>query len=202
MLVPAVTTTTSSKEQHPMSLTVAEKEHWKDRISKRIDKKVETLLAAEPNLMDRIHREARQRALQSLGLADWQHELDDIERQKDQLEKRSRRVLKAMLAHVQGVPTEDVEDTGYGYTRDQEIKSAVANRQKVHEDELLAECDTGREILRLRREQEDLLDTVWLATSAAALKALWSKVNELLGTEPTRLERDALAIAPVDAGGE
>ena len=53
-----------------MSLTVAEKEHWKDRISRRIDKKVETLLAAEPNLMDRVHRDARQQALQSLGLAD------------------------------------------------------------------------------------------------------------------------------------
>ena len=181
-----------------MSLTVAEKQHWRERISRRIDKKIETLLAAEPNLMDRVHRDARQRALQSLGLAEWQAELDDIEHQKVTLEKRSQQVLKAMLAHVRGVPVEDLDDTHYGYCREEEVKSAVAKRQKVHEDELLGECDTGREILRLRQEQEDLLDTVWLATSAAALKTLWSKVNELLGKEPTRLERDALEIPPVD----
>jgi len=180
------------------SLTVTEKEHWKERISRRIDKRIETVLAAEPNLMDRIHRDGRQRALTSLGLAEWQSELDTIQRQKELLEKRAQQVLKAMLAHVQGVPAEDLEDTCYGYHRDEEVRSAVAKRQKVHEDELLAECDTGKEVLRLRQEQEDLLDTVWLATSAAALKTLWSKVNELLGKEPTRLERDALEILPVD----
>ena len=53
-----------------MSLTVAEKQHWKERIARRIEKKIETLLAADPNLMDRIHRDARQRALQSLGLSE------------------------------------------------------------------------------------------------------------------------------------
>jgi hypothetical protein len=181
-----------------MSLTVAEKQHWKERIARRIEKKIETLLAAEPNLMDRIHRDARQRALQSMGLADWQAELDGIEHQKETLDKRSQQVLKAMLAHVRGVPTEDIEGTCYGCYREEEVKSAVAKRQKVHEDELLGECDTGREVLRLRQEQEDLLDTVWLASSTSQLKTLWSKVNALLGTTPTQLERDALEIEPVD----
>ena len=181
------------------SLTVTEKNHWKERIARRIEKRIEGLLTAEPSLMDRIHREARQRSLQSLGLADWQAELDNIEHQKGQLEKRSQQVLKAMLAHVRGVPVEDLEDMCYGYHREEEVKSAVAKRQRVHEDELLGECDTGREILRFRQEQEDLLDTVWLASSPSQLKTLWSKVNELLGTEPTRLERDALAIPPLDA---
>ena len=40
------------------SLTVTEKNHWKERIARRIEKRVEMLLAAEPNLMDRSHREA------------------------------------------------------------------------------------------------------------------------------------------------
>ena len=180
------------------SLTVTEKNHWKDRISRRIGKRIEALEAADPNLMERIHREARQRALQSLGLAEWQAELDNIEREKEQLEKRSQHVLKAMLARVRGVPLSDLEDTCYGYRRDEEVKSAVAKRQKVHEDELLGECDTGREILRLRQEQEDLLDTVWLASSPSQLKTLWSKVNTLLGSTPTQLERDALEIPPAD----
>ena len=122
-----------------MALTVTEKEHWKDRISRRIDKRIEALEAADPNLMDRIHRDARQRALQSLGLAQWQDELDNIEREKERLEKRSKLLLRSMLAHVRGVPVDDLEDTCYGYHREEEVKSAVAKRQKVHEDELLGE---------------------------------------------------------------
>jgi hypothetical protein len=79
------------------------------------------------------------------------------------------------------------------------VKSAVVRRQKVHEDELLGECETGRQILRLREEKENLLDTIWLATSPSQLKTLWTKVAELLGSEATQLERDALAIPALDA---
>ncbi|MCA9120721.1 MAG: hypothetical protein H6822_35915 [Planctomycetaceae bacterium] len=52
----------------------------------------------------------------------------------------------------------------------------MKRRQAVHEDELLAELERGQEIVRLRQEKEDLLDTVWFATSGAQIKELWSKV--------------------------
>jgi len=184
-----------------MALTVTEKEHWRDRISHRIDKRIEQLQAAEPNLKDRIEREARTRALQSLGLAEMQAELDRIEREKAALEKQEKQTQRRMLAHVRGVPVEDLADNYYGYHCNDEVKTSVSRRQKVHEDELLAECDTGREILRLREEKENLLDTIWLATSPSQLKTLWTKVTELLSTEPTQLERDALAIPALDASG-
>ena len=96
-----------------MPLTVTEKEHWKDRISNRIEKRIEQLQAAEPNLKDRIDREARQRALQSLGLAEMQADLDRIEREKKLLEKKEKQTHRRMLAHVRGVPVEDVQDTYY-----------------------------------------------------------------------------------------
>jgi hypothetical protein len=51
-----------------MGLTVAEKQHWKERISRRIDKRIEALCAGEPNLMNRIRREARQRALRYVAM--------------------------------------------------------------------------------------------------------------------------------------
>ena len=51
-------------------LTVTEKTHWKDRIGRRIDKRIEAIYAEEPNLNDRVQRDARQRALQSLGRAE------------------------------------------------------------------------------------------------------------------------------------
>ena len=176
-------------------LTVTEKQHWKDRIARRIDKCIETLTAAEPNLMDRIQREARQRALASLGLAAWQAGLEEIERQEEALTQRKRQVERTMLAQIRGVPL-DAVDSYSGTRHCDEVERAVKRRQAVHEDELLAENPTGQQILALRREKDNLLDTVWLASCSAELKTLWSKVTELLHDEPTRLERDALAIQP------
>ena len=49
----------------------------------------------------------------------------------------------------------------------------------------------------MRREKDELLDVVWLATSGTAIRQLWQKVVELLGDEQTQLQKDALAIEPV-----
>ncbi|QDU74649.1 hypothetical protein Pan97_16610 [Bremerella volcania] len=178
-------------------LTVTEKEHWKDRIGKRIDKKIEVVSAEDPNLLDRVHREARERALASLGLSKMQQELDEVEQQKSALEKRERQIERAMLAHVRGVPVEDIDDY-HSYRYDHEVDSAVNRRQAVHEDELLAESENGQRILQLREEKDNLLDTVWLATSPKQIKELWSKVADLLGDDQTQLQRDALAIVPAE----
>jgi hypothetical protein len=176
-------------------LTVTEKEHWKGRIAKRIDKRIDALVAAEPNFFDRVHRAARERALDSLGLAEWQAELDAIAREKENLERCERRLHCTMLAHVRGVPFEQIEERYYG--RHDEVDRAIARRQAAHEDELLAESDLGRQILRLRQEKENLLDTVWLAASPANIKSLWEKVGQLLGDDSTPLQREALAIPAV-----
>ena len=177
-------------------LTVTEKEHWKERISRRIDKRIEAISAVEPNLMDRVQREARQRALASLGLAELQREQDDIEQQEKILEQRAKEVEKAMLARVRGVPVSSIEGScSYGYPS--EIENAVKKRQNVHEDELLAENETGRKILDLRHEKEELLDTIWLACSISQVKQLWQRVGDLLGDQSTKLQHDALRIEPV-----
>ena len=59
-----------NQERNMSGVTVTEKEHWKNRIALRIDKRIEAIYAAEPNLDDRVQREARDRALASLGLAE------------------------------------------------------------------------------------------------------------------------------------
>ena len=70
-------------------LTVAEKNHWKDRLSKRIDRRIETIAAEEPNLLDRVKRDARARAMQSLNVAELQADVDGIEEQEETLTKRN-----------------------------------------------------------------------------------------------------------------
>jgi hypothetical protein len=62
---------------------------------------------------------------------------------------------------------------------------------------LLEEHPLGRRILRLEREKEELLDTVWLATSPAQIKELWAKFAEVLQWEPPDLQKEALAIPAV-----
>src|SRR5579871_5513627 len=86
------------------SLTVTEKEHWNERIAKKIDKKIEAITAAEPGLLERIQRQAHQRALGSLGLAEIQTKLDTIASQTKELEKCEKRAHRAMLAAVRRVP--------------------------------------------------------------------------------------------------
>ena len=67
----------------------------------------------------------------------------------------------------------------------------------MHEEELLAEDARGRDLLHLRREKEQLRDTVWLAGAPPPLQALWAKVGELLGEAPTTLQQAALSHAPL-----
>ncbi|GAG12915.1 unnamed protein product, partial [marine sediment metagenome] len=109
-------------------LTVTEKEHWKDRIARRIDKRIEAITAGDPNFFERIERDARQRALESLGLAEHQAELDEIERQKETLEKREKRLHKTMLARIRGVEPDDLDDY-YSYRHDSEVDNAVKRRK-------------------------------------------------------------------------
>jgi len=177
------------------NLTVAEKTHWKDRIQARIDRKIEQITAGEPGLIERIKHEARGRALESLGLAAFQDELDEIAAQRAELDRRDSQVRKEMLAKVRGVSADDLDC----YTRvhdHPEIKAAITKRAAMHEEELLAGHDLGRQVLRLREEREHLLDSIWLATSPSQVRSFWQKVGELLGEEPTRLEREALSIRP------
>ena len=82
-----------------------------------------------------------------------------------------------------------------------EVRAAIGKRQSVHEEELLAEHKIGRQVLKLRVEKENLLDVIWLATSPNQVRQLWTKVGELLGDEPTQLEREALAIPPAGEEG-
>lgn len=178
-------------------LTVTEKEHWRERITRRIDKKIEAIAAEQPNLIDRVQRESREKALQSLGLAELPAEQDRLEEEESKIKKRQEAIERAMLAKVRGVPVEDI-DHHYRYGTDTEITNAIQRRQKVHEDELFAQDPIGQKILALRNEKEELLDTVWLASSPKQIKELWTKVAALLGDEQTRLQKDALAIPPVE----
>ncbi len=178
-------------------LTVAEKNHWKDRLAKRIDRRIETIAAEEPNLLDRVKREARVRAMQSLSLAELQADVDAIEKEEETLEGRKSLLHRTMLARVRRVPLETIDQHYTPSPYQNEVENAIKSRQAIHEDGLLAEYGVGRRILALRKERESLLDCVWLASSPIQVRELWARLSELLGDEQTQLQRDALLTTPV-----
>jgi hypothetical protein len=70
---------------------------------------------------------------------------------------------------------------------------AVRSRQEAFERELLSKHPLGQRILALRGEQEALLDTVWLSTSAVQIRELWRNVTELVSGELSELQQKVLA---------
>ena len=184
-----------------MGLTVTEKEHWKDRIAKRINHRTETLVAkGDPTLLQRVAKEARARAYMDLAIGSQQQELEKIKEEKTRIERRKRRLYAEQCAVLHGTGVEEeLEKCGpYGY--DKTVENAVKARAKVLEADILAESDLGKQVLALRAEMENLLDTVWLATSSGQIKELWEQVNALLELKPTALEKKALQIPPVQEG--
>jgi len=183
-----------------MALTVAEKNHWKERIAKRIEQRIETLVEKhDPTLLQRVSEEARAKAYESLGIDVQQRELEAIEKQKEEMERRQRRLRAEQRALINGTtPEEELERGGYYGRYDHEVEQAVNARAKALEADILAESDLGRQVLALRHEKDNLLDTVWLATSCKQIKELWEQVNALLELKPTTLEEKALKIAPIE----
>jgi hypothetical protein len=186
-------------------LTVTEKSHWRDRIAARIDRAAERIKARHPALFDRLTRQAHAHAVASLGLAEAYAELEAIKADEATLARRKKQAQRLMIATLRGQPIDEVADSfnvrhGGELALPYEAAEAINRRQASHQDQLLADDPIGREIARLEAEKDNLLDTVWLAISPGQIKQLWTRVAELLGDEPTTLEREALAIeAPKEA---
>lgn len=180
-----------------MTLTVKEKEHWKNRITRKIDQAIESILAADDlNYIARIKRQAKKSALESLGIAELKSEVEEIDAETKIRDKKRRMANRHMLAVVRGVDVIDIEDCGYG--EHLEVEHAVRRRSELVEKELLAKDDLGRRLLGLRRERDEMLDPVWLATSPNQIKELWATVSSVLEQESTELQKQALILDPME----
>jgi esterase/lipase superfamily enzyme len=153
------------------ALTLGEKTHWKERIAKRIDERIETIVAKQdPTLLQRVSEEARNRAYESLGINAQRKELEQLQKQKEEIEKREHRLTAEQHAIVKGTSVQAELEHGSYYHAGDAVDDAVSARAKALENDLLAENKLGQQILALRMEKENLLDTVWLATSSSQIK--------------------------------
>ncbi len=85
------------------------------------------------------------------------------------------------------------EVANYYHDVEERIERIIRQHQENTEGELTAETPLGKQIKRLQKEQEEMLDTVWLATSPKEIVNLWSRVVTMLQQPLTDLQRETLA---------
>lgn len=180
-----------------MSLTVKEKEHWKYRIERRIDRRIKEIQASEPaQVWSDMDRQARQMALDKLGIAAPAHELERLEKLREQLKRDEERLWRSAVAVIRGVDLTEVE---YASSVRYEVERQVDRHKELILDQLQAAHPKGQQIQRLQQEKDELLDTVWLATSTSQIKELWSQIAEGLQSKVTPFQQKAIAIEPFPA---
>jgi hypothetical protein len=167
-------------------------EHLLRYLRERLDRRIATLAATEPGLLQRIAQQARQRALQLLGLSELQAEWDAIAVQREGLKQRQWQVHQAMLAVVHRIPLEEAKGS-HSLRLPAPVRRALAGAEAACEEELLREHPVGQQILRLRRERAQLAQTLWLAAAPRPLQKLWHRALTLLAEEPTDLQEAVLA---------
>ena len=179
-----------------MTLTVKEKEHWKKRISMKINRRIDTLLASErPNYLKDVQVLAETKAAESLGLSKHiarKHEIDETIKQLG-IEKESILLDSAALVSEQ---SRDGLRNKSTWHLESLVNDAMSRAAKVAQHDLMSKDELGKQILLLQNEQEELLDTVWLATSPKQIRALWEVITSLIEQNPTALQQAALETDP------
>jgi hypothetical protein len=185
------------KEKH-MTITIKEKEHWKERIEAKLKKAADGLLHKEaPGLIESVKKQAAEMAARELGGEPLVAELLCLREESLVIDRRLAEVAKALDAIA--------KDAGYvnpePYRYRSELSTpgwdyAVEARQKLLESELLAKHPVGARVLRLRNEQESLLDTIWLSTSPTQIRELWKNVVALVNEELPTLQQQVLTTTP------
>src|SRR5207247_2833251 len=113
------------------------------RLGRRLDQQIAALWARDPGFQEHVRREARRRALQSLGLAELQAEWDALATQRQELARRGRRLRRALGAAVQRVAPAAAAKQAAERTED-EVRGALGLRQVISEREVRDGAERGR----------------------------------------------------------
>jgi hypothetical protein len=178
-----------------MALTVTERDHWKERIGARIEKKITAIKMARKEEFDGLRAKARENAIAALEIGDLESKRAKLKEEAERIERQRNLANRQAAAAIRGVDLAEVSQT---YGIEEEIKQAIKKRQEFELEALFATTEDGRRVLDLKRERDNLLDTVWLATSPQQVKELWQKLGAILGDEETALQKEALAIKPTE----
>lgn len=174
-----------------MAISVTEKEHIRELIEKRINAEIERISTENKQDADDIKAKARAQAIAALGLTQAIEDLDALELQLTKLnEKRSKLEHKTLeLLNI---------DISRNYNRNprQAIDAKIASASVSYEKTLIDAHPKLMKINELKAEKDNLLQTIWIATSNTQVKQMFDYLNALLGTKPTAFEQMAQKIPP------
>jgi len=140
---------------------------------------------SDPELFRSIREPARIAALKALKITKEYGQLQSLEEQISTLENELGEKVSALYQTLYGK-----ESSRYSARND--IDSIISKQRERQEEKLLLKSKVGREIAQLREEKENLLDTVWLATSPRQVTELWENLSALIGDEATPFQQDVL----------
>ena len=123
-------------------------------------------------------------------------EMEQLKETLTTVENQRLTSYRKMLALVLGRSVDEIAQKIY--SEPMEIRQAIQRRAALYRHSILAKTEIGRQVLELEREKEELLDTVWLATSGTQIKHLWQKVADILQQKPTPLQQEAIAIPAIE----
>lgn len=173
-----------------MAISISEKQHWKERIEKKIKQRIHALKSQSPALFTAAEVVARTTAIESLGIGDDLDQHEKLKSQIEDLENQKKVKSISILERLSGEPVMR------GYYSDYEFQNSLDNLLKIHIQKkleaFLQASPLGREVAKLESEKENLMDTIWLATSSRQMSDMWTKVLKLLDEEGTDFQREIL----------
>ncbi|MDF1815017.1 MAG: hypothetical protein P1V20_22625 [Verrucomicrobiales bacterium] len=175
-----------------MTLTITEKNHWKERIEAKIENKIKRLEATDPDLFNKTKERSRNQLLKDLTLTSEYDKLVSLDERINTLEEELAEIAEKLYIAIKGEPIY------YGRYNLDTVNREIESKTKLFEEDYLSESKLGSEIVRLRSEKENLLDTIWLATTNRQIKELWTQTTDLLGEQPTLLQKQAIETAPIE----
>src|SRR5690606_22815594 len=90
------------KKEALMAITVAEKEHWKSRIEKKIDRKIELIQRSKPELFQTIKTKARAAALIRLEIDADHDRMAELQTQIDRLQDERKKLVQELNEKLNG----------------------------------------------------------------------------------------------------
>ncbi len=181
-----------------MTLTIKEKEHWKDRIEKKIERRIDLLIKnKQRDYLKTVAELARSKAIEAAGLVKNQRRQVEIEKFIKQLNNEQDILKHEFGVAITGLTLAAITDMRT-WEFDRLVEAEFGAMTDAQERLVMEGDELGREILKLRDEQEQLLDTVWLATSNSQIRQLWQNVSELLTDTPTDLQKAAITVESTD----
>lgn len=160
-----------------MGITVAEKEHWKERLAQRIDLRIDSLVSkGEPGFMADVEIKSLKRTKEKLGVAEELSEAQKLERQAEELSQQSRKIREEVYRKLKGLSPECYVNI---FQVGSSIQHILEQNAKLERRRVLEESELGRKVLELELKRETLVDSVWLATAPKQISDLWDSIESL-----------------------